>query len=57
MIIRVEVKNEILGDGIFWEGESDRISEIRNIPARKLAEKVIRDGQTRKDGMWIVSVV
>jgi len=55
MIIKVEVKNEILGDDIFWQGDSTKISEIRNIVAKKLAEKVIKDGQTRKDGMWIVS--
>lgn len=57
MIIKVEVKNEILGDSVFWEGNSDNISEIRNIPARMLAEKVAHDGITRKSGMWVVSEI
>jgi len=57
MNIRVAVKNEIMGDSIFWEGPSVKISEIRNIPARMLAERVVTDGKERKDGMWVVSVV
>ena len=56
MEIRVEVKNEILGDRVFWEGNAEDISEIRNIPARMLAERVVIDKKTRKAGMWIVSV-
>ena len=57
MKIKVEVKNEILGDSVLWEGDSSRISEIRNIPARMMAEQVVKDGQTRKSGMWIVSAL
>jgi hypothetical protein len=56
MKIKVEVKNEILGDSVFWEGDISDISKIRNIPARMLAERVAADGKTRKDGMWVVSV-
>ena len=57
MKIKVEVKNNILGDHVFWEGDSKDIADIRNIPARQLAEKVREDGKTRKTGMWIVSVI
>ena len=56
MKIKVEVKNEILGNSVFWEGAASDISKIRNIPARILAERVAVDGKTRKDGMWVVSV-
>lgn len=33
MIIKIEVKNDILGDSTHWIGDSSKISEIRNIPA------------------------
>ena len=56
MKIKIKVKNEILGDSIFWEGDSSKISEIRNVPARMLAEAIVKDGNSRKDGMWVVSV-
>ena len=55
MKIKVEVKNEILGDSIFWQGDSKKIKSIKNIPARMLAENVVEDGRTRKTGMWTVS--
>ena len=55
MKIKVEVKNEIFGDSVFWEGDSSDIDGIHNIPARLLAKKVMIDGKTRKDGMWVVS--
>lgn len=57
MEILVEVKNEILGDSVFWRGPADEISEIRNIPARETARAVARDGRKRICGMWHVSVV
>jgi len=57
MKIRVEVKNDILGNRIFWEGDSSKIQEIRNIPAKLTAEKVIKDGVDRTCGMWVVSVL
>jgi len=57
MIIRVEVKNEILGDSVFWEGDSRDVLEIRNIVARTLAELVAMDGMPRNEGMWFVSEV
>jgi len=56
MNIKVEVKNEIMGNSTFWEGDSSEISKIRNIPARMLAERVVKDGQPRNIGMWFVSV-
>ena len=54
MLIRVEVKNDILGDSVFWEGGSSNISTIKNIVARLLAEQVVKDGITRSNGMWLV---
>lgn len=57
MRIRVEVKNEILGDSIFWEGSADRVHEIRNIPARQTAKLVAKDGKKRICGMWHVSAL
>jgi len=47
MKIKVEVKNDILGNSVFWEGDSDDISQIRNIPAQVTAKKVAQDGETR----------
>ena len=54
MRIRVEVKNEILGDSLF-EGDESKIEEIRNLPAKMTARKVVKDGKTRISGMWVVS--
>lgn len=53
-MIVVEVKNAILGDCEFWRGPEDRVSEIRNIPARMTAEEVALDGKPRVCGMWHV---
>jgi len=53
MEIRIEVKNEILGDSVFWKGKSDCIHQIRNIPAQIAAKRLIKTGQTAKFGMWI----
>ena len=57
MKIRVEVKSDVLGDSIFWEGEASKIGVIRNICAKATAEKVVKDGRPRVCGMWHVSVV
>lgn len=56
MVIRVEIKNNILGNSVFWEGDSMKVCEIRNIVARQLALNVRMDGKTHKSGMWIASV-
>jgi hypothetical protein len=56
-IIRVETESDVLGNGVFWEGPTSRISEIRNIPARKLAHLVATDGKSRSAGMWRASVM
>ena len=56
-MIRVEVKNEILGDSIFWEGQPENVEEIRNIVARQLAKQTVKDGRPHNSGMWFVSVV
>jgi len=57
MQIRVEIKNEILGDSVFWEGDIKGICQIRNIVAKNLAEKVAQDGRARKSGMWRVKEI
>lgn len=53
-MIIVEVKNKILGDCVFWRGPENCVHEIRNIPARQIAEKVVTDGKPRAIGMWHV---
>lgn len=57
MLIRVEVKNLLLQDRIFWEDDSSNVSTIMNIVARLLAERVAIDGIPRSNGMWFVSEV
>lgn len=57
MRIKVEVRNAILGNSVFWEGDAQNISQIRNIPARMCAQLVAQDGKPRHTGMWYVSVV
>lgn len=54
MLIRVEVKNLLLQDRIFWEDDSSNVSTIMNIVARLLAERVAIDGIPRSNGMWFV---
>ena len=58
-MIRVEIKNEILGDSIFWEGHPEDVDELKNknIVAHMLAKKVAKTGQPAMSGMWQVSVV
>lgn len=55
MKIKVEVRNEILGDSIFWEGDSTKLAEIQNLPAKRLADMVVIDGLPRRSGMWYVT--
>lgn len=52
--IVVTYSSEILGSGEFWRGPANRLREIRNIPARRLAERVAVDGKPRLLGMWTV---
>lgn len=62
MRIRVRVENEILGNSDFWEGDSKDINQIRNIPARIAATRLIKANITiplsknaseYRLGMWI----
>lgn len=53
-IIVVEVRNEFLGDGVFWKGPASKYKEIKNLVARNLAKWVAQDGKSRSDGMWHV---
>ena len=57
MNIRIECKNEIVGDGVFWEGQEEHISEIRNIAARQAAKAAVRLSEPVQIGMWLASVV
>lgn len=57
MRIKVEVRNEILGDSVFWEGPAGNVQAIRNIPARETAKLVAQDGRSRVSGMWHVSAL
>jgi hypothetical protein len=52
----VEVKNEILGDSVFWRGPATAIGGIHNIPARETAALVVKDGKARVCGMWHVRI-
>jgi len=42
------------GNSIFWAGDENNISEIRNIIAKNLAVLVSKDGKSRSSGMWFV---
>jgi len=61
MKIKVEVKNKILGNSVFWEGDEKDIDQIRNLPARAMAKALITPGLfyglAQKCGMWRVSKV
>jgi len=57
MKIQIEVKNEVLGDSIFWAGDSKDIEDIPNLPARIAAKSLLRTGQTYKFGMWVASEI
>lgn len=53
----VEVRSEVLGDQVFWRGAAGDAGLIRNVPARRLAYQVAKDGIPRRYGMWRVSAV
>lgn len=55
MIIRVEVRNDFLGNDVFWEGDAAETHKIRNLVARRLAEAVAFDGTAQSYGMWHAS--
>lgn len=61
MKIKVEVKNEILGNSVFWEGDAGDIDQLktRNIVAHRLAQIVAKDPDVTliTDGMWIASEI
>ena len=52
MRCRLEVRNEILGDSIFWEGREQETGSIGSIPGRMVAEAVFRTGKPQNLGMW-----
>jgi len=53
-MIVVYYSSDILGNGEFWRGDESEVNDIRNIPARRLAQQVRADGATRASGMWTV---
>ncbi|MBU1655141.1 MAG: hypothetical protein KJ558_10015 [Gammaproteobacteria bacterium] len=55
--IRVTYQSDVVGSGVFWEGDPIGIPGIRNLCARDLAVAVSRDGVSRRDGMWRAEVV
>jgi hypothetical protein len=55
MIIRVEIRNDFLGNEVFWEGDAADTHTIRNVVARRLAAAVAFDGDTYVYGMWHAS--
>jgi hypothetical protein len=57
-MIKVEVKNEILGNSVFWEGQPEDVDELRNrnMIAWAMARATALDGVKRESGMWHVSV-
>jgi len=57
MKIRVRIENELLGNSTEWEGDSKDIDELKMEFVHNLAEKVIKDGCKRRDGMWIVEEI
>lgn len=54
--VTVEVKNDILGNDVFWRGPEDQIAEIRNLVARMLARNVVATGKPGQTGMWHVRI-
>lgn len=50
--IRVSYKSDVLGEGVFWEGKSEDIDEIANIPARMAAKNAIITNEPCVYGMW-----
>ena len=53
-MIIVEYKSDVVGNGELWRGSESDISMIRNVVARDLAKRVVKDGKEHKDGMWTV---
>lgn len=55
MKIEVTYSSGVLGSGLFWKGDAKDIKQIRNFPARDLAQELIEsDVDTLSSGMWIV---
>ena len=52
MRCRLEVRNEILGDSVFWVGVASDLGKIRSLPGRDVAAAVFRTGKPQKWGMW-----
>ena len=49
---RLEVRSQILGDSVFWEGTNSELGQIRSEPGRAVVAAVFRTGRPQKWGMW-----
>lgn len=49
---RLEVRNALLGDSVFWEGSAEEVHAIRSLPGRSVADAVFRTGKPQSLGMW-----
>lgn len=49
---RLEVRSEVLGDSIFWEGTLLESYDIRSITGRIVVQEVFRTGKPQSIGMW-----
>jgi hypothetical protein len=52
MRCRLEVRSDVLGNSVFWEGTRDETNEIRSIAGRCVADAVFRTGEQQTWGMW-----
>jgi hypothetical protein len=59
MRIKIEVKNEILGDSVFWTGDIKDIHELEkmNIVAHQLALHIRMHKKPISSGMWHASIM
>lgn len=53
--IKVTYKSDVLGEGLFWEGKSDGVDQISNIPAKMAAKNAIMTNEPCVYGMWIAT--
>lgn len=55
-MITVSYKSDVFGSGVFWQGKDEDVNQIRNIPARKMAQELISAKlvDTITNGMWMV---
>lgn len=57
MTIKIEIRNKLIGDSVYWQGTPEDIAGIEDIVAKTLVKQTIMDCKSRNFGMWFVSVV